>query len=330
MQYREFGSTGLKVSEIGFGSWAIGGTQVGGGQQWGWGEVPEQDAVAAVRRARELGVNFFDTANTYGNGRSEEMLGKAFRGNWDGIVLATKLGYTERDGRSVQDFSRKHMFEQCEGSLGRLKKDAIDVYQLHNPPLEVIRNGDWPDSMERLRQQGKIRFYGVSIFLPEDAMAFLERGAGYSIQLAYNALRMEMVEQVFPKAIEKRVAIIARVAMYYGLLSGKFKPDTVFAKNDHRSHSLDPGTMKQLVPRAERLKERFGLSSEDGSMARWALKFAISHPAVSTVIPGARNARQAEQNSAVSDGKLLPKEQVEATHEIWKSDPYLSALRTGL
>lgn len=330
MQYREFGNTGLKVSEIGFGSWAIGGTQVGGGQQWGWGEVPEADALAALTRARELGVNFFDTANTYGNGRSEENLGRAFCGRWGDTLVATKLGYTERNGVSVQDFSRHHILEQCEGSLRRLKKDVIDVYQLHNPSADVIRNGDWPETMERLREQGKIRFYGVSIFLPEDALAFLERGSGYSIQLAFNALRMEMVEKVFPAAMEKKVAIIARVAMYYGLLSGKFKADHRFAENDHRSHSLDPETMRQLVPRAERIRQQFNLSTENGEFARWSLRFAISHPAVSVVIPGARNAQQAEQNSAVSDGTLVPKGQFDAVYKMWREDEYLRNLRVGL
>ena len=326
MNYRTLGKSGLKVSEIGFGAWAIGGQSEAAGVQWGWGDTPESDAIAAVRRARELGVNFFDTADVYGSGRSEEIIGKALGQNWNGIFVASKVGNVTRDGKSGKDWSRKHITWSCEQSLKRLKKDVLELYQLHNPVEEDIRRGDWPETLERLREQGKIRWYGVSVFLPEEALAVLERGAGHSIQLAYNALRQEMAAEVLPLAQKKNFGIIARVPLYYGILAGKFKPDTKFAATDHRSHTLPPETMRELAPRAEKLRALAG----DGNFARWSLKFVLAHPAVSTVIPGARNPKQAEANCSASDGAPLPPQQVANARTMWEKDDYLRKLRTGL
>src|SRR5256885_11777794 len=292
MNYRTLGQTGLKVSEISFGAWAIGGTSEAAGTQWGWGETPEKDAISAIRRARELGVNFFDTADVYGNGRSEELLGKALSSEWDKVYVASKVGNVVRNGVGMKDWSREHIVRSCEASLKRLKKDVIDLYQLHNPEVRDIQKGDWPETLELLQKQGKIRWYGVSVFLPEEGMAVLERGKGQGIQLAYNALRLEMEEKVLPLARKKNVGIIAPVPLYYGILAGEFKPDTVFFNDDHRSHTLPPETMRELAPRAEKLRALAG----DGNFARWSLKFILAHSAVSTVIPGARNPKQAEAN----------------------------------
>jgi aryl-alcohol dehydrogenase-like predicted oxidoreductase len=205
-----------------------------------------------------------------------------------------------------KDWSREHLVRSCEDSLKRLKKDVIDLYQLHNPDENEIRHGDWPETLELLQKQGKIRWYGVSVFLPEEALAVLERGKGQVIQLGYNALRLEMEPQVLPLAQKKNVGIIARVPLYYGILAGKFKPDHKFAHDDHRSHTLPPDMMKELVPRAERLRKLAGIRSDDSAaFGEWSLKFILSNPAVSTVIPGARNPQQAEKNSGASDGPPL-------------------------
>lgn len=331
MNYKTLGQTGLKVSEISFGAWAIGGTSEAAGTQWGWGEVPERDAIAAVHRARDLGVNFFDTADVYGNGRSEEVLGKALANNWGKALIASKVGNVVRNGVGGKDWSRQHIVESCENSLKRLKKDVIELYQLHNPEMADIKNGDWPETMELLQKQGKIRWYGVSVFLPEEAMAVLERGKGQVIQLAYNALRLEMEEKVLPLAQKKNVGIIARVPLYYGILAGKFKADTTFPADDHRSHTLPPETMRELVPRAEKIREIAGIPAGDSSrFGQWSLKFILSHPAISTVIPGARNPQQAEQNCSASDGQKLPDAQANAVRKMWKEDQYLRELRTGL
>src|SRR3989442_7141844 len=331
MNYRTLGQTGLKVSEISFGAWAIGGTSEAAGPQWGWGETPEADAIAAIRRARELGVNFFDTADVYGNGRSEEVLGKSLSSEWDKVYVASKVGNVVRNGVGGKDWSRQHIVQSCEASLRRLKKDVIDLYQLHNPEVRDIQKGDWPETLELLQKQGKIRWYGVSVFVPEEGMAVLERGKGQVIQLAYNALRLEMEEKVLPLARQKKVGIIARVPLYYGILSGKFKPDSTFPKSDHRWHTLPPDAMRELVPRAERLQKLAGIAPGDSAaFGKWSLKFILANPAISAVIPGARNPLQAGKNSSASDDRPLPRDQVEAVHKLWRDDPYLRALRAAL
>ena len=329
MNYRVLGKTGARVSEIGFGAWAIGGRSEAAGVQWGWGDTPEKDAIAAVHRARDLGVNFFDTADVYGSGRSEDILGKALGSGWGSLLVASKAGNVTRNGQSTKDWSAKHLVWSCDQSLKRLKKDVIDLYQLHNPVEHDIRTGDWPETMQRLAEQGKIRWFGVSVFLPEEAMAVLERGAGHTIQLAYNALRQEMAPAVLPLAQKKNFGIIARVPLYYGILTGKFKPETGFANNDHRSHTLPPETMRELVPRAEKLRK---LAADGGetNFAQWSLKFVLAHPAVSTAIPGARDPKQAEANCSASDGTKLKESEVTAARAMWERDEYLRNLRTGL
>src|SRR5205085_1091235 len=216
-----------------------------------------------------------------------------------------------------------------EASLKRLKKDVIDLYQLHNPDVYDIRHADWPETMELLQKHGKIRYYGVSVFLPEEAMAVLARGKGYSIQLAYNPLRLEMEEQVLPLAQKKNLGIIARVPLYYGILAGKFRADTTFPPDDHRSHTLPPETMRQLVPRAEKLKK---IAERNGStsFAQWSLRFSVSHPAISTAIAGARNPRQVEENCKAAEAPPLSEADVAAARELWQRDSYLRNLRTGL
>jgi aryl-alcohol dehydrogenase-like predicted oxidoreductase len=273
-------------------------------------------------------VDFFDTADVYGKGRSEEILGKALAGSGGTVYIASKVGNVTRRGRMAKDFSPEHIERSCEASLRRLGREVLDLYQLHNPSQKVIREGDWPETMERLREQGKIRWYGVSIFTPAEALAVLQRDCGHTLQLVYNALRQEMAEQVFPLAQRKNFGIIARVPLYYGLLAGKFTADTTFPINDHRSHTLPPERMRELAPRAAKFAE---LAAEGGetSPARWALRFVLSHPAVSTTIPGARNAAQAEQNALASDGTSLPPDQVETARRLWAEDEYLSELRSG-
>jgi aryl-alcohol dehydrogenase-like predicted oxidoreductase len=331
MNFRTLGQTGLKISEIGFGSWAIGGTSEAAGEQWGWGETPEADAIAAVRRARDLGVNFFDTADVYGDGRSEEMLGKALASDWDKVYVASKAGNVVRNGVGGKDWSRDHLIRSCESSLRRLKKDVIDLYQLHNPSADEIRNGDWPETLELLQKQGKIRWYGISVFLPEEAMAMLQRGKGQVIQLGYNALRLEMEPEVLPLAQKMNIGIIARVPLYYGILAGKFTAHTTFPTDDHRSHTLPPEMMKELVPRAERLRNLAGIVPGDSTaFGKWSLKFILANPAVSTAIPGARNPEQAEKNCAASEGSPLSNDQVQGTRKLWQEDAWLKALRTEL
>ncbi len=328
MKYRLLGKCNVQVSEIGFGAWAIGGPSESAGVQWGWSGVQDEEAIAAVKRARELGVNFFDTADVYGNGHSEELLGRALAGQQD-VFIASKVGNVVRGGVAGKDWSAAHIVDSCEKSLRRLRRQTIDLYQLHNPEIRDIRHGDWPKTMEKLQKEGKIRWWGVSVFTPEEAMAVLERGNAYTIQIAYNALRQEMVEKILPRTQKDNVGVIARVPLYYGLLTGKYNPDTRFPSNDHRSHTLPPDVMRQLTLRAQRLASIAG-DQGPGTMAQWALRYVLSHPAVSTTIPGARNPQQAEQNCAASNGVQIPPEQLRAVRQFWEADPYLRDLRTGL
>lgn len=328
MKYRVLGKTGLEVSEIGFGAWAIGGTSEAAGVQWGWGDADEAASIAALHRARELGVNFFDTADVYGNGRSEEVIGKAFGSSWGDTLVASKCGNVVRNGQGGKDWSRKHILWSCEQSLKRLKKDVIDLYQLHNPDVETIEKGDWVDSLESLVREGKIRYYGVSIFLPEEGIAVMKRGAGHALQVGYNALRQEMEAEVLPMAMERSYGIIARVPLYYGLLTGKYSADSKFSPRDHRSHTLGPD-LDKLAPRAAKMKA-IADNGNQGSFGRWSLRFVLSHPAVSTVISGARNPQQVEQNCSASDGTVLPPDQVRRTRELWQQDAWLREFRAGL
>lgn len=315
MQYRVLGRTGLRVSEIGLGTWAMGGPAEVDGKPIGWGEADDTASLDALERAHELGVNFFDTADVYGFGHAEELLGRAFGGHWDGCYVGTKVGNVRSPGgRTEKNFSREYILRACEESLRRLRKDSIDLYQLHNPSLEVIRSGDWPETMEELRAAGKIRFYGVSITTVEEARAFLDRDCGHTIQLVYNLLRQEMTE-VFPIAQRKNIGVIARVPLWYGLLTGKFTSETRFPANDHRSQRLAGDVLVTELRKVEKLKF---LVQPNRTMAHAALKFILSNPAVSCTIPGGRSARQVEENCAASDGKLLSGEELDRVRQLWQ------------
>ncbi len=314
MQYRVFGKAGIRVSEIGLGTWAMGGPAEVDGKPIGWGPADDEESLRVLHRARELGVNFFDTADVYGFGHSEELLGRAFARNWENIYVASKVGNRRYPGgQTTKDFSRGYILAACDASLKRLKKESIDLYQLHNPSLEVLRNGDWPESMEELQRTGKIRWYGASVVSVEEAQAFLDRGMGDSLQVVYNLLRQEAA-QVFEQARRENIAIIARVPLYFGLLTGKMTAGTRFPPDDHRSQRFSGEVLEQELAKLAKLEF---LKDAGYSMAQIALKFAVSHPAVATTIPGARHVKQVEENCAASDANLLKRlwlERIEQLH----------------
>ena len=313
MEYRDFGRTGIQVSEIGLGTWAMGGPAEVDGKPIGWGPADDAESLRVLPRARELGVNFFDTADVYGFGHSEELLGQAFCANWQGIYLATKVGNRRYPGgQTTKDFSRSYILQACDASLKRLQKDSIDLYQLHNASLEVLRRGDWPETMEELQRAGKVRWYGVSVTCVEEAQAFLDRGKGHSLQIVYNLLRQEAA-QVFEQARRQGIAIIARVPLHFGLLTGKITAATRCPADDHRSQRFAPEVLARELARFAKLEFPKGA---DYSMAQVALKFAVSDPAVATTIPGARRIAQVEENCAASDGNLLKPEWLEKIREL--------------
>lgn len=309
MHYRKLGNTGITVSEIGFGGWAIGGRADAGGTPVGWSGSSDEESLAAIRRARELGVTFFDTADTYGFGRSESLLGIVLSRKRNDVVIATKAGVArDVDGRLKKDFSRAHIQHAVDGSLKRLRTDYIDLYQLHNPTLDELRRDDIHEAMDRLQESGKIRFWGVSVTTPEEGIEIINRGWGYALQVLYNVLNQAPAKELFPLAKEKGYGIIARVPLASGLLSGKYRPDTRFSNDDVRQNFLTPKRLEEVIPRVDEAKSIIGGTAR--TLAEGALRFVLANDAVSTTIPGMRNNRQVEMNVA-ADEVRIPQEIVD-------------------
>lgn len=302
MRYRKLGNTGLSVSEIAFGAWAIGGGFEIGGKGIGYGATDDTVSIRAIHRALELGVNLFDTADAYGAGHSESLLGQALEGKWSSCYVATKVGNERRDplpGR--KNFARDYIFSACERSLGRLKKDAIDLYQLHNPPPEVGNGDEVFETLARLREQGKIRFIGVSITTPEEGISVIDRGVADCLQVYYNAQTREAEKELFPVCLNKGIGTLIRAPLSSGILAAKFRTDTVFASDDHRGNWLKGDLLARAVVEADALKS----AAAPIAPAEAALRFVLSQPAVSCVIAGAKTPEQIQRNCAASDGKGL-------------------------
>jgi len=303
MQYRDLGRTGIRVSAIGFGGWAIGGTTEASGTPFGWGQTFDDESLAAIRRARELGVTFFDTADSYGFGRSESLLGIVLSRHRQDVVIATKVGVVRTSsGELRKNFSRQHIFLAVDGSLKRLRSDYIDLYQMHNPTLEELSRGEIQDGMERLQDAGKIRFWGVSVSTPEEGLEIVRRSWGHALQVLYNVLNQAPANELFPAAKEKGYGIIARVPLASGLLTGKFRLDSVFPADDVRQNFLTPRRLQEALERVDEVKSILGKTTR--SLAEGALRFVLANDAVSTTIPGAKSARQVEMNVAASDASI--------------------------
>ena len=303
MEYRDLGRTGLKVSAIGFGAWAIGGFAEASGAPIGWGRTNDDDSLAAIRRARELGINFFDTADSYGFGRSESLLGIVLARYRSDVVLATKVGVVKNAaGELRKDFSRSHISIAVDGSLKRLRTDYIDLYQLHNPTVADLQRGEIQDAMERLQDAGKIRYWGVSVSTIEDGVEIVNNGWGYALQVLYNVLNQAPAETLFPLAKERGYGIIARVPLASGLLSGKYRQDATFPKDDVRQNFLTAKRVQEAIARVDEVRSIVGGAAR--SATEGALRFVLANDAVSTTIPGARIVRQVEANVAAAEGKL--------------------------
>jgi len=309
MHYRKLGTTDITVSEIGFGAWAIGGRADVGGTPLGWARTNDEESLAAIRRARELGVTFFDTSDSYGFGRSESLLGIVLSRRRQDVVIATKVGVSrDSEGKLVKDFSRAHISHAVDGSLKRLRTDYIDLYQLHNPTVDELRRDDIHEAMDRLQEAGKIRYWGVSITAPEEGIEIIRHGWGYTLQVLYNVLNQAPEKDLLPLAKEKGYGIIARVPLASGLLTGKFRPDSTFATDDVRQNFLTPKRLEEVLSRVDEAKSIIGGTAR--SLGEGALRFVLASDAVSTVIPGAKNARQVEMNVA-ADEVRIPQEVVD-------------------
>ncbi len=309
MHYRKLGKTDLKVSEIGFGAWAIGGPADAGGAPLGWGRTNDEDSLAAIRRARELGVTFFDTADSYGYGRSESLLGIVLSRRREEAIIATKVGVVrDPDGRLRKDFSREHISHAVDGSLRRLRTDYIDLYQLHNPTLAELKRDDLHEAMSRLQEVGKIRYWGVSVTTPEEGIEIVNQGWGYALQVLYNVLNQAPATALFPLAKEKGYGIIARVPLASGLLSGKFRADSAFPTDDVRQNFLTAKRLEEVIGRVDEVKSIIGGTAR--SLAEGALRFVLAEDAISTTIPGMRNVRQVEMNVG-ADEVRVPQEVID-------------------
>ncbi|HUO85470.1 MAG TPA: aldo/keto reductase [Thermoanaerobaculia bacterium] len=305
MEYRPLGKTGIAVSEIGFGGWAIGGPMEVAGVPLGWSHTSDDESLAAIRRARELGVTFFDTSDVYGYGRSESLLGIVLSRRREDVVLATKVGKVRTStGEMRNDFSRKHISYAIDGSLKRLRTDYVDLYQVHNPSLEELRREEIQEAMDMLQQSGKIRFWGISINTPAEGLEIVRNGWGYALQVLYNILNQAPAQELFPAAQEKGYGIVARVPLASGLLTGKYGRESAFPPDDVRQNFLTPKRLEEVLGRVDEVKSIVGSSA--GSLAEAALAFVLSHDAVSTVIPGARKRHQVELNTAASGRRLPP------------------------
>jgi len=319
MDYRTLGRTGLKVSEVGFGAWAIGGPAKLGMREIGWGQTNDSESLRALKAAFDAGINFFDTADAYGNGHSEELLGKAFSSERDKIIITSKGGNRTINGEWVKDFSSQWIEKAVEGSLGRLRTDYIDVYLLHSPrsPEQFQQATQSFDLLDKLKDAGKIRSWGISILPVKDGLTMIETGRGEVIQVVYNILIREPERKLLPLATEHNIGIIARVPLASGFLTGKYTRDTHFPPDDHRSNSLSREWIEKAVAGIERLG--FLTEDKDKTLAQAALQFVLSHPAVSVTIPGAKNPTQAVDNAGASDGLLLSQEELRRIRELVSS-----------
>jgi aryl-alcohol dehydrogenase-like predicted oxidoreductase len=297
MQYRKFGNTELFPGEIGFGAWAIGGGAMIGNTAIGWGEANDGESKNAIRRALELGINFFDTADIYGLGHSEELIGETIGNNKD-LIIATKVGNVAREGQFTFDYSLDHILNACEKSLSRLKRDCIDYYQLHSARLDHLQQGGCIEAMLRLQQQGKIRYWGLSLntFDPFPEADFLiENNLGNGFQVVLNILNQNALS-LLEKAAAKGFGIIARMPLQFGLLTGKFDRGVAFGINDHRKNRLTWDVVQQANKAIEPV---WGLCSKYNiTKTELALSYVLSYQEVSTIIPGIRTPAHAEKNTS--------------------------------
>ena len=309
MHYRTLGRTGLHVSDVGFGAMTIGGEI--------FGATDDQESLRALHRAVDLGMNFIDTADAYGRGHSEELLGHLLRTRRKEVVLATKGGnqFTVRQG--LRNFDPDYITSALEASLKRLQIETIDLYQLHNPSPEVMRCGDIFERLERCKREGKIRFYGVSLEKTADGLVAIETGKPDTLQVVYNILHQDPEAQLFPLAQKENIGILARVPLERGVLSGRFQTRDEFVEKDWRRGVFPADGLAQTRAAVEKLD--FLLKGDVPNLAQAALRFILSHPAVSTVIPGIRTVRQVEDNLTVS-GKSLAREDLERVRALYRSE----------
>jgi aryl-alcohol dehydrogenase-like predicted oxidoreductase len=299
MRQRPLGRTGLDASEIGFGAWQIGG---------GWGEVDEEEAIATLHAAADAGVTFFDTADVYGDGRSERLVGRLRRERDDAaIVVATKMG--RRLDQTVENYSPENFRAWNDRSRENLGMDTLDLVQLHCPPTDLYYHPEVFEDLEAMVAEGRIGAYGVSVERIEEALKAIEYPNVKTVQIIFNAFRQRPAGLFLAEAERRGVGVIVRVPLASGLLSGKYTRDTTFGEDDHRNFNrhgerFDVGETFAGVPYEvglDAVEDLRPLVPESATLAQLALRWILMHDAVSTVIPGARSPEQARANAAAAD-----------------------------
>jgi aryl-alcohol dehydrogenase-like predicted oxidoreductase len=315
MEYREFGRTGWNVSTFSFGAWAIGGT---------WGPVDDEESMKSLHCALDLGVNFFDTADVYGDGHSERLIARLRRERSDPFHVVTKAG-RRLNPHVASGYNRENLTAFVERSLKNLETDTLDLVQLHCPPREVYYMPEVFGVLDDLVTAGKLRFYGVSVEKVEEALKAIEFPNVQSVQIIFNIFRQRPIELFFPEAKRRKVGILARVPLASGMLTGKMKRDSQFSADDHRNfnrygESFDRGETFSGVDYETGLQavdELRALVPEGMTMAQFALRWILMFDAVSTTIPGAKRPAQVEDNVNAGSMPPLSEETMQKVAEIY-------------
>ncbi len=320
MEYRALGRTGWNISVIGFGAWGIGGGD--------WGTTDDKTSLAALHRAIDLGVNFIDTADVYGDGHSERLIAEVRKARSEQLIIATKAG-RRLNPHTASGYNRQNLTSFVERSLQNLQTETLDLLQLHSPPSEVYHMPEVFAILDDLARQGKIRFYGVSVERVDEALKAITYPNVQSIQIIFNMFRFKPSEQFFAAAREHRVGILARVPLASGLLTGKFNSQTQFAANDHRMYNrhgeaFDQGETFSGVDYETGLQAVEALRPlvpPGATMAQLALRWILMFPEVTSTIPGAKSPEQAENNVKAAELPPLSDETMQRVREVY--DTYI-------
>src|SRR5436305_1463955 len=320
MEYRAFGRTGWKISAVGVGAWGNGGDA--------WGVTDDNTSLATLHKAIDLGVNFIDTADVYGDGHSEQLIAQVRKARREQLIIATKAG-RRLDPHTATGYNRQNLTSFVERSLKNLETEALDLLQLHCPPSEVYDMPEVFGVLDDLMRQGKIRFYGVSVERVDEALRAITYPNVQSVQIIFNMFRLKPAEQFFAAAREHRVGILARVPLASGLLTGKFRPQTQFAANDHRNfnrhgEAFDQGETFSGVDYETGLQavgQLRPLVPQGASMAQFALRWILMFPEVTSAIAGAKNPEQVEDNVHAVTLPPLSHEEMQRVREIY--DTYI-------
>lgn len=315
MKYRKLGQTGMEVSEVSFGTWAIGS---------GWGETDDKESIAALEKALEMGVNFFDTADVYGMGRSEKLLAQLKRRHKDDFYIATKAG-RKLDPHVAESYTIENIRGFVEDSLKKLETERIDLLQLHCPPTDVYYGPELFEGLDGLVKEGKLWNYGVSVEKVEEALKAIEYPGVKTVQIIFNMFRQRPAELFFPEAKKKGTGIIVRVPLASGLLTGKMTKNTTFAKDDHRNfnrngEAFDKGETFAGVNYEDGLAavdELKNICPENMSLAQFALRWILMFEEISCTIPGAKRPDQTQENIEAADFPPLYSKTMEKVEEIY-------------